>query len=68
MNEPVTNTLLTAIGTAFTQMITWIGDVVDAVATSTGELKELLPLLAIGIAISVVFVGVKAIKSFCWGA
>jgi hypothetical protein len=32
------------------------------------DIPTLLPLLAIGIAVSALMLGVKAIKSFAWGA
>lgn len=57
-----------AITTALTDVIGWVGDVVSALIGETGELAPLLPLLAIGIAVSALMLGVKAIKSFAWGA
>ena len=58
--------LLPAVTSALGTVLDWIGTTVTAV--TTGQLKELLPLFAIGIAISVVFLGVKAIRSIVWGA
>lgn len=58
--------MLAAVTSALTTVIGWIGEVISAI--NGGELAELLPLFAIGIAISVVFLGVKAIKSIVWGA
>ena len=58
--------MLDAVTTGFTTVIGWIGTVVTSV--TSGALKDLLPLFAIGIAISVVFLGVKAIRSIVWGA
>lgn len=58
MVEAVTSGLTTVIG--------WIGTVVTSV--TTGDLKELLPLFAIGIAISAVLLGIKVIRSIVWGA
>lgn len=59
--------MIAAIGDAITSVIGWIGEVVTAVVGEAGALAALLPVLAIGIAISLLFVGVKAIKSFAWG-
>ena len=59
MLEVVTSTLTTVIG--------WVGTVVTALVGTDGQLKDLLPLMAIGIAISALMLGVKAIKSFAWG-
>lgn len=60
--------MMEAITTALSSLITMLGSVVTAVVGSTGALKDLLPLFAIGVACSVVMFGVKAIKSFTWGA
>jgi hydrogenase/urease accessory protein HupE len=45
-----------------------IGSVVTSVTGATGVLKDLLPLFAIGIAASVVLLGVKIIRKIAWGA
>ena len=61
--------MLTAVTNALSTVITWVGTVITSlVDTTNGELNALLPLFAIGIAISVVFLGVKVIKSVVWGA
>lgn len=60
--------MVAAITSALTSVIGWVGTVVSALTTETGELAELLPLLGIGIAVSALMLGVKAIKSFAWGA
>lgn len=60
----MTGAITTALGT----VITWVGSVVTALTDEAGELSALLPLLAIGIAVSALMLGVKAIKSFAWGA
>lgn len=60
--------MLEAVTSGLTTVIGWIGTVIDAIITTDGQLAELLPLFAIGIAISVVFLGVKAIRSIVWGA
>lgn len=58
--------MLEAVTDGLTTVIGWVGSVVTAI--TSGPLSSLLPLFAIGIAISVVFLGVKAIKSIVWGA
>lgn len=58
--------MLEAVTSALSTVIDWVGTVVTAL--TTGELKALLPLLAIGVAISALMLGIKAIKSFIWGA
>lgn len=60
--------MLEAVTSALTVVIGWVGTVVSALVGESGKLKELLPLLAIGVAISALMLGVKAIKSFIWGA
>lgn len=58
--------LLPAVTSALGTVLDWIGTTITAV--TSGQLKDLLPLFAVGIAISVVFLGVKAIRSIVWGA
>lgn len=55
-----------AIAETMPDVLGWIGDVVDALLT--GELAALLPLVAIGIVVSVVMLGIRVIRSFTWGA
>lgn len=63
-----TNTgMMEAVTTALGTVIDWVGTVVTAVVSTDGELNALLPLLAVGISISALMLGVKAIKSFAWG-
>ena len=60
--------MLAAVNSGLTNVISWIGTVITAITGESGALAPLLPLFAIGIAISVVFLGVKAIRSIVWGA
>lgn len=60
--------MVEAVTTALTSVIGWVGAVVSALTGASGALKDLLPLLAIGIAVSALMLGVKAIRSFAWGA
>jgi ABC-type transport system involved in cytochrome c biogenesis permease component len=60
--------MLEAVTSGLTEVIGWVGTVVSALTTEAGELHALLPLLAIGIAVSALMLGVKAIRSFTWGA
>lgn len=57
--------MMAAVTAALSTVISWCGTVVTAVLS--GELAELLPLLALGVAISALMLGVKCIKSFAWG-
>lgn len=60
--------MLEAVTSALTVVIEWVGSVVTALTTTNGALSALLPLLAVGVAISALMLGIKAIKSFIWGA
>lgn len=60
--------MLDAVTTGVTTVIGWIGDVVSSMTATDGDLAALLPLFAIGIAISGVLLGVKVIRSITWGA
>lgn len=60
--------MLEAVTSGITTVIGWIGSVVDAIVGTDGDLAALLPLFAIGIAISAILFGIKAIKSIIWGA
>ena len=60
--------MLAAVTSGLTTVIGWVGTVITAIIGENGALAPLLPLFAIGIAISVVFLGIKAIRSIVWGA
>lgn len=60
--------MLAAVTSGLTTVIAWVGTVITAITGENGALAPLLPLFAIGIAISVVFLGIKAIRSIVWGA
>lgn len=60
--------MVEAVTTALGTVIDWVGTVVNSLVGSDGELNALLPLLAIGIAISALMLGIKALRSFAWGA
>ena len=59
--------MLTEVGTALTSVIGWAGDVVAAVVGESGELHALLPLWAVGIAVSGVMLGIRIMRGFAWG-
>ena len=56
-----------AIGTALTSVLAWIGQVVGSITTESGVLKELLPIFGIGIAVTVVMLGIRVLRGFTWG-
>lgn len=61
-----TATLLTALGNVFTQIVSWVGNIIDAINTG-GAWADLLDLFLIGIAISIAMVAVKIIRKVVWG-
>lgn len=61
--------MLAAVTSGINSVIGWVGSVITALTDSEhGVLYALLPLFAIGIAISAVLLGIKIIKSVVWGA
>lgn len=68
MEGTVVNGMLDAVTSGLNTVIGWVGSVVDALTATDGDLAALLPLLAIGVAVSALMLGIKAIRSFIWGA
>lgn len=60
--------MIAAVTSAITDVLGWIGAVITSLTSTTGELYALLPLFAIGVAISAIMLGTKIIRSFVWGA
>lgn len=60
--------MLESITSALTSVIGWIGTTVDAFVTTDGALQPLLPLVAVGCAVSAFMLGVRALKGCIWGA
>lgn len=60
--------MLEGVTSALTTVISWIGTVLTAITGTDGALADLWPLLAVGIAISIVMLVVKVVKRFAWGA
>lgn len=60
--------MIEAVTTSLGTVISWVGTVVTSLTDPKGELGALLPLLAIGVAVSALMLGIKAIRSFAWGA
>lgn len=65
---PTVNALVKAVSDVLGTIIGWVGDVVTSLTGEDGALSSLLPLFAIGIGISVLLFGIKAIRSIVWGA
>ena len=60
--------MLAAVTSAISTVIDWVASVVTALVGADGALKELLPLFAIGVAISAILLGIKVIRCLIWGA
>lgn len=60
--------MLDAVTSGITTVISWVGSVVTALVGASGALKDLLPLFAIGVAISAILLGIKVIRGLIWGA
>ena len=60
--------MIEAIGTALNTVIGWVGTVITSLTAQSGGLSPLLPLFAVGIAVSALLFGIRAIRSFAWGA
>lgn len=60
--------MLEAVTSGISTVIDWVGTVVTALVGTDGALKELLPLFAIGVAISAIMLGIKVVRGMIWGA
>lgn len=60
--------MLDAVTSGITTVIGWVGTVVDSLVGAEGELSALLPLFAVGIAISAIMLGIKVVRGMIWGA
>lgn len=63
--------MIAAVTSGLTTVIGWIGTMVGALVGSGetgGQLSGLLPVFAVGIAISAMFLAVKGIRALAWGA
>lgn len=68
MEGAVTNPLIEAVTAAIETVLSWLGTVLTALTATDGALKVLLPLLAVGIVVSVIMLTIKIVRSFSWGA
>lgn len=59
--------MIEQLTTVFTAVLGWFGNFVTALTTSEGSLYALLPLLFIGVAVSLIMVGVKIVRKIMWG-
>lgn len=60
--------MLAAVSNAITSVLGWVGTFITSLIGENGQLADLLPLFAIGIAISAILLGIKIVKSVVWGA
>ena len=59
--------LLNAVSSAFSYVLRWLSLMCSSLFTQGWSLNGLLPLLAVGVSVSVLFFSIKAIRSFIWG-
>ena len=59
--------LLEAVHAVFQYPIRWAYTLLNVLLNENGYLSRLLPLFAVGIAISAVFLGIKIIRKITWG-
>ncbi len=62
------NSFLEVIGSAITTVLGWLKTLFTSLFTSGEALNYLLPVLAVGVVVSLVFLVVKIVKAFTWGA
>lgn len=62
--EPVVSPMIEAVTSAITDVISWIGSFITALTGTNGALAPLLPLFAVGIAISAILLG-KPYHALC---
>lgn len=60
--------MLEAVTSGISTVISWVGTVVESLVGASGELNALLPLFAIGVAISAIMLGIKVVRGMIWGA
>lgn len=62
--------MLDAVTSAISTVLSWCGTVISSLlGTGTNTaLSPLLPLFAVGVAISAIMLGVRVIKGFIWGS
>lgn len=61
--ETIFSSLTSTLGT----VLSWIGEVLEALLSADGALHSLWPLAMVGIAFGLVRMGIGYIKSFTWG-
>ena len=59
---------LTSVGEGLNAVIAWIGTVATSLLAADGSLNGLLPLVAVGIAVTALIVAIKFLRSTTWGA
>lgn len=60
--------MLEAVTTGLSTVISWVGTFVSALVGESGTLSALLPLLAIGVSVSALLLGIKVVRSVIWGS
>lgn len=59
--------MLNAIETGFSSAIGFVGDVVEAITSTSGEFAGILPVIGLVIGMGVVGFAIRKVKSLVWG-
>lgn len=59
--------MLDAIGTGVTTVITYVGNVISAITSTSGAWKDLLPVIGLGIGVMFVMFAISTVKSLIKG-
>lgn len=59
--------ILTDVGSGLTEVLGWIGQVINALVGSDGALAPIWPIVGVSIGISILLFGIKVLKGFTWG-
>ena len=59
--------MLDSIGTGVTTVITYVGNVISAITSTSGAWKDLLPVIGLGIGVMFVMFAITTVKSLIKG-
>lgn len=59
--------MLANLTATFTGLITMIGNVIDALVTTEGAWNGVLEFFLVGVAVSLVLLGLKVVSGLVWG-
>ena len=59
--------VLSDAGNSITQLLGWIGDIIQSLLTADGALAPLWPFILVGFGVSILMLAIKVVRSFSWG-